>query len=717
MTVWFRKLKITHKLTATAVILIAGFLALGAVYLFQVQSGHTLAAETEQAEQLVAAADELRADIAEARRNADRFFGKGGGLAELEAFKLAMARIAEEADSLKSLLSIGTEAEDTALANRLDEALNAFTQAFEQATSAKVDLGIDHDAGMRGAAREAIQQLETALSSAIEAQPQTEFGGAVQNRLALEQLRSSMLMMRRHEKDYIEREDDTYVNNLAEERVNFQNLLTTTTLTEDQSNLFSGALDDYFGSLLGIVEATKRFNELRDQFSEKERALAELSREVVEEELTDQEILRADSALQQNLTNAIFGGVLAGVAAIALLSIVLLAQGMIRSLRRLNGAVREVAQGNLEARAQMPGGDELAQLGNAFDRMLDERVADLARQARENEQLNDSVINIMDAADRLSKRDLTVVVPVSEDITGTVSDALNLMARQTAHTMTEINTVAQQLEQVANAVRMQGDKVSDVAASERDVVAQALKSLEQSAATMAEIAQIALNTNELATNASGSSKKALGAVRTTVQSMGEIRNSVGEAEKSIKRLGERSQEIGAIVEIIKDIAERTHTLALNAGMQAVAAGEAGRGFSVVADEVQRLAETARESTNQITTLVRSIQAESSESMATMNKTIGQVVQGSELAERAGKRMRLTQKVTEDLVGSVAQIAERAKLLESTNQELRDQASALQQSTEATEQELQAQAEQTRTMFQFLQNLVQSVRVFKLPDAA
>ena len=133
--------------------------------------------------------------------------------------------------------------------------------------------------------------------------------------------------------------------------------------------------------------------------------------------------------------------------------------------------------------------------------------------------------------------------------------------------------------------------------------------------------------------------------------MEEIRNSVGEAEKSIKRLGERSQEISTIVEIIKDIAERTHTLALNAGMQAVAAGEAGRGFSVVADEVQRLAETARDSTNQITALVKSIQAESSESMATMNKTLSQVVQGSELAERAGKRMRITQKATDDLVKS------------------------------------------------------------------
>jgi len=206
-------------------------------------------------------------------------------------------------------------------------------------------------------------------------------------------------------------------------------------------------------------------------------------------------------------------------------------------------------------------------------------------------------------------------------------------------------------------------------------------------------------------------------VRNTVHSMNDIRNSVSETEKGIKRLGERSQEISSIVEIIKDIAGRTHTLALNAGMQAVAAGEAGRGFSVVADEVQRLAETARESTDQIAALVQSIQAEAAETMATMNKTIDQVVQGSGLAETAGKRMRRTQQTTDKLVTAVAQIAERSKGQLAITDALRGQAIELQESTMATEQELQEQHAQTDNMFTYLRELVQSVRVFKLSDAA
>ncbi|MCB1717989.1 MAG: hypothetical protein KDK05_22905, partial [Candidatus Competibacteraceae bacterium] len=123
------------------------------------------------------------------------------------------------------------------------------------------------------------------------------------------------------------------------------------------------------------------------------------------------------------------------------------------------------------------------------------------------------------------------------------------------------------------------------------------------------------------------------------------------------------------------------------------------------------------STAQIATLVQSIQAESSETMATMNKTISQVVEGSELAERSGKRMRVTQKATLELVSAVQQIAERSTSLVETNEALRGQAAQLRQSTQATEQELEGQAQQTRGMFTYLQNLVAAVRVFKLPESA
>ena len=138
--------------------------------------------------------------------------------------------------------------------------------------------------------------------------------------------------------------------------------------------------------------------------------------------------------------------------------------------------------------------------------------------------------------------------------------------------------------------------------------------------------------------------------------MNAIRETISEMEKRIKRLGERSQEISQIVNLINTISERTHVLSLNAAMQAAMAGEAGRGFAVVAEEVQRLAENSRQATGQIANLVQNIQVETNDTIATVNKTIEQVVKESDLAHNAGERMRETHEATARLVRLVATIA-------------------------------------------------------------
>jgi methyl-accepting chemotaxis protein len=109
------------------------------------------------------------------------------------------------------------------------------------------------------------------------------------------------------------------------------------------------------------------------------------------------------------------------------------------------------------------------------------------------------------------------------------------------------------------------------------------------------------------------------------------------------------------VNLINTIAERTHVLALNASMQAAAAGDAGRGFAVVAEEVQRLAESSRQATQQIAQLVNNIQIETADTINTVNKTISQVVAGSELAAKSGQQMRETQQSTASLVELVKRI--------------------------------------------------------------
>jgi methyl-accepting chemotaxis protein len=200
----------------------------------------------------------------------------------------------------------------------------------------------------------------------------------------------------------------------------------------------------------------------------------------------------------------------------------------------------------------------------------------------------------------------------------------------------------------------------------------------------------------------------------TLRGMTDIREVIQETGKRIKRLGERSQEISGIVDIINRIAERTTVLALNASMQAAAAGDAGRGFGVVADEVQRLAENTRNAAGQIASLIKGMQIETNDTMGTMENAIGQVVEGSRLAEVAGKQIGDTQGATTALVQSVRRIAASSQEQAELSVTLRDRARTMLSGVRTTGEQVAEQLQETVNLSNFARRLLESVRIFKLP---
>ncbi len=383
-------------------------------------------------------------------------------------------------------------------------------------------------------------------------------------------------------------------------------------------------------------------------------------------------------------------------------------------ISKIAGTIADQANGNMDARTNVRGVDELGHLGLAFDALLNERMATLEKAEKENEQLNDSIIELLEATAQLSERDLTVKVPVAEDVTGPVADAMNMMAAETSRVLKKIHEISVDVEQAAHIVNDQGQHVTEVAAKERSIVEATMQKLDEASNTMNQIAKLAQNCNIIATKASSSTSEALKSVTNTAVGMNDIRETISETEKRIKRLGERSQEITGVVSIINNIAERTHVLALNASMQAAAAGEAGRGFAVVADEVQRLAEASRQSTAEIQLLVSNIQTETAETMSTMNKTITQVIDGTKLANRSGEQMQATQKTTHDLAIAVEKIAQHSLAQARVSNALRAQVTEIVGSTTETSKELEEQSKHTANLVNFSDQLLKSVRIFKLP---
>ena len=434
---------------------------------------------------------------------------------------------------------------------------------------------------------------------------------------------------------------------------------------------------------------------------------------VILSEIDESESNAPVTALQRGIIIAGLGTLLL-VGLIALFAGLRLARSINVPLAQVQDTVLKVGAGDLDARTGLETTDEIGVLGRAFDGMLNDKVAELARAQKENEQLNNSVIEIMTSVAQLAQRDLNVKVPVSEDVTGAVSDAINMMTGSTARALKEVNAISAQVSDSSGRVKQRGDNVYKLADEASNQANAASAELSTTANALRQIGEQAQSAGREAERALVTTNEAMTVVRATVDGITNSRDQIRETEKRVKRLAERSQEISSAVTIIGQIAERTSVLALNASMQAVAAGEAGRGFAVVADEVKRLAENAREATQQIAGLVNAIQSDTTETLQAMNGTIAQVVDITRLADRAGTQMNENREATEALVNSVRSISQSTQAQGEASQRLLARAYELISASQNTLEEIEQQRGDTQSLTESASALVRTVSEFRLP---
>ncbi|HHC75317.1 MAG TPA: methyl-accepting chemotaxis protein, partial [Thiothrix sp.] len=404
--------------------------------------------------------------------------------------------------------------------------------------------------------------------------------------------------------------------------------------------------------------------------------------------------------------------IIVGTLFIALLGL-LIYRSIRQPINHLTHTVNKISAGDLDARVSLTGQNELAVLGNNFDKMVEERITTQAQIDRDYQHLNDSVFILLEAVADLSERNLTVRAKVTEDATGPLADAINQLAEDTGDVLKQVRDVATSVESASQKVNNHALSVNELAQLEQHEAQETLSQLQRSLQRLDTIAQSAQHTNRVADEASNTTQQAKDMVSLTQENMSHIQNTVQETGKRLKRLGERSQEISQIIDVINNLSERTTVLALNASMQATAAGEAGRGFSMVAEEIQHLSESSRESTQQISTLVRNIQQEANTTIATMEQTVEQVSKGAHLADDADQQMQATLDATNKLVAAVNQIAQSSAEQVLISQELQSRAERILSATQTTGKELLSLTGQTANMAAYGQRLVKSVNVFKL----
>jgi twitching motility protein PilJ len=564
---------ISQRLVTLFAVLVGGFILVAAAYWGVVALNSRANDTNARVSEFGYYVDRVLIGVLQARREEKDFFVRPND-EFLKKHDTVLNAVYADLDKAEA---VAPDEEAEALIGEIRHQVKIYQGTFRGAVEAQRRAGYDEGSGLYGVLRHAMREAEAALEKYQKAE-----------------LTASLLQMRRHENDFIQKADPKSLELMTAEQQAFARLLTKFNLPADVKAVVNDKIRIYYGAFLAMTYSLKEMSEERAAFSEVVQQVEPISAALDAKKnklLTEN---RETHAGTTRLITLLFTAALFAITALVSMLVYITSRSITNPLTRLTGTVSAITAGDKEARAKLATGDEMQQLGDALDRMMDERGRFMQTEA-ENERLNNSVISLLRSVSQLGKGDLTVRVPVHEDITGALGDAINHMSESMGKTLGQVSRASEQVVTTSKQTR-------EITAQSRETVL------------------------------------------STTRGMNEIRATIQETAKRIKRLGERSQEIGGIIKLIDTIAERTNMLALNANMQAAQAGEAGRGFMVVAAEVQRLAESAKEATHQISKLVGNIQVETGDTIAAMDQAIAEVVEGSELAEQAATQINRNQEM-------------------------------------------------------------------------
>ena len=275
---------------------------------------------------------------------------------------------------------------------------------------------------------------------------------------------------------------------------------------------------------------------------------------------------------------------------------------------------------------------------------------------RTNRANQDAILRLLDEIGNLASGDLTVRAKVTEDVTGAIADSINYTIDELRRLVTGITGAAQQVTSATQEAQAITGQLLQAAQKQATEIHGTGQSVAQMTVSMQEVSKSANDSASVARTSLSAAEKGAQAVHNAIRGMNDIREQIQETSKRIKRLGESSQEIGEIVQLISDITEQTNVLALNAAIQAASAGEAGRGFTVVAEEVQRLAERSAEATKHIGAIVKSIQRDTQDAVEAMERSTRGVVDGTKTADEAGEALREIEQISNrlaELIGGIS----------------------------------------------------------------
>jgi len=339
------------------------------------------------------------------------------------------------------------------------------------------------------------------------------------------------------------------------------------------------------------------------------------------------------------------------------------------------------------------------------------------QQEFEAKRINDAnqaaILRLMNELQSVAEGDLTQEATVTEDITGAIADSVNYTVEELRSLVGNVQNTATRVAQTTSNVESTSTELLAASTEQLREIRETGQSVLDMAGRINQVSGQAQQSADVARQSLQAAEQGLQAVQNTIGGMNAIRDQIQDTSKRIKRLGESSQEIGEITELISDITEQTNVLALNAAIQAASAGEAGRGFSVVAEEVQRLAERSGDATKQIAALVKTIQTDTQDAVAAMERSTRGVVEGAQLSDNAGTALTEIDRVSRQLAELIEAISQAASKEAQSANVVAANIQHIFAVTEQTGAGTRATAEQVRELNRMAEELRQSVSRFKI----
>lgn len=424
---------------------------------------------------------------------------------------------------------------------------------------------------------------------------------------------------------------------------------------------------------------------------------------------------KSEALAAVHASQRVFLGILIATILTAIVVSVVISRPLTRQISRIMEMFSMVGIGDFDARAEVVSTDELGDMAISLNAMLDNTLS-LIESDEDREQMQNSIMKLLEEIGGVADRDLTVEAEVTADMTGAIADSFNMMIEQLREVISDVQDTTLQVSASANEVQATTEHLAIGSEEQAAQIVDTSAALDEMAVSIQQVSENAALSATVGEQAVNNAQQGTKAVGETVDGMNRIREQVQETSKRIKRLGESSQEIGEIVQLISDIADRTSILALNASIQAAMAGDAGRGFAVVAEEVERLAERSTEATKQIDTLIRAIQNETYEAVAAMETMTNEVVAGSDLAQNAGVALEEIETVSSrlgELIQSISLASkQQARGSETIARSMNEIAEVTQQTAAGTKQA----AVSISNLSILADDLRGSVSTFKLPSS-